>query len=97
MTSCCPGWSPKLNGVGGFGGRSLYSRAPNYSDLTYYSGALKHRYIFYCVSVAESCPIFETPWTVRGVSQARPQSPVHGISQARTLEWVAISSSRGSS
>ena len=26
-----------------------------------------------------------------------PSSPVHGISQARTLEWVAISFSRGSS
>ena len=26
-----------------------------------------------------------------------PGSPVHGISQARILEWVAISSSRGSS
>ena len=26
-----------------------------------------------------------------------PGSSVHGISQARTLEWVAISSSRGSS
>ena len=28
---------------------------------------------------------------------SRPESSVHGISQARTLEWVAISSSRGSS
>ena len=26
-----------------------------------------------------------------------PGSPVHGVSQARILEWVAISSSRGSS
>ena len=28
---------------------------------------------------------------------SRPGSSVHGISQARILEWVAISSSRGSS
>ena len=35
---------------------------------------------------------FETPWTV-----ARQALPTHGISQARILEWVAISSSRGSS
>ena len=28
---------------------------------------------------------------------SQPGSPVHGISQARILEWVAISSSRGSS
>ena len=34
--------------------------------------------------------LFETPWTVAG--QAPP-----GILQARTLEWVAIPSSRGSS
>ena len=35
---------------------------------------------------------FATPWTI-----AQPGSPVRGISQARILEWVAISSSRGSS
>ena len=33
---------------------------------------------------------FATPWTV-----ALPGFSVHGILQARTLEWVAISSSRG--
>ena len=31
------------------------------------------------------------------VDYSRPGSPVHGISQARILEWVAICSSRGSS
>ena len=36
---------------------------------------------------------FATPWTV--AHQAR--SSVHGISQARILQWVAISFSRGSS
>ena len=35
---------------------------------------------------------FATPWTV-----APPVSSVHGISQARILEWIAISFSRGSS
>ena len=34
---------------------------------------------------------FVTPWTVAC------QSSVHGISQARILEWVAFSFSRGSS
>ena len=34
-----------------------------------------------------------TPWTVRSV----PGSSDHGILRARILEWVAISSSRGSS
>ena len=44
-----------------------------------------------CCLVAKSCDSFVTPWTV-----ARASS-VHGISQARILEWVAISSSRISS
>ena len=34
---------------------------------------------------------FETPWIVAC------QAPVHGVLQVRKLEWVAISSSRGSS
>ena len=36
---------------------------------------------------------FVTPWTVAYL----PGFSVHGIFQARVLEWVAISSSRGSS
>ena len=39
------------------------------------------------VLVAQSC-LFVTPWTV---------ASVHGILQARTMEWVAIPISRGSS
>ena len=35
--------------------------------------------------------IFVTPWDC-----SPPGSSVHGISQARTLDWVSISSSRGS-
>ena len=35
--------------------------------------------------------LFVTPWTVP------PNSSVHGIFQARILEWVAVSSSRGPS
>ena len=42
--------------------------------------------------VAKSCPTLVTPWTV-----AHQAPLVHGISQARVLEWVAISFSRGSS
>ena len=42
--------------------------------------------------VAKLCPTLETPWTV-----AR-QAPLSiGLFQARILEWVAISFSRGSS
>ena len=43
--------------------------------------------------VSKSCPTLATPWTVCGL----PGSSVHGIFQARILEWVAISFSRGSS
>ena len=41
-----------------------------------------------CCSVAQSCPALCNPM---------PSSSVHGISQARILEWIAISFSRGSS
>ena len=40
----------------------------------------------------QSCPTICDP-----VGCSRPGSSVHGISQTRILEWVAISSSRGSS
>ena len=42
--------------------------------------------------VAKSCLILATPWTV-----ARQAPSLHGILQARILEWVAMPSSRGSS
>ena len=43
-------------------------------------------------SVAKSCPILCDP-----MDCSLPGSPVHGVFQARILEWVVISSSRGSS
>ena len=46
----------------------------------------------HCCSVTRSCP---TLWNPRNCSPLG--SSVHGISQARILEWVAISFSRGSS
>ena len=45
-----------------------------------------------CCSVAELCPTF-----CNHMDCSPPASSVHGISQARILEWVAISSSRASS
>ena len=42
--------------------------------------------------VIESCLTLTTPWTGN-----LPGSSVHEILQARILEWVAISFSRGSS
>ena len=44
------------------------------------------------VKVAQSCPIFCDP-----MDSSPSGSSVHGILQARILEWVAIPFSRGSS
>ena len=48
--------------------------------------------IYYCVLVAESCPTLCDP-----MDCGPSGSSVHGILQARILEWVAIPFSRGSS
>ena len=48
-------------------------------------------YSLYCCLVARSCPTLCDP-----MDRSLPWSSVHGISQARILEWVAISFSRGS-
>ena len=45
-----------------------------------------------CVSVAQQCLTFCSP-----MDCSFPGSSVHGILQARILNWVAVSSSRGSS
>ena len=42
--------------------------------------------------VTKSCRTLATPWDC-----SPPGSSVHGILQARILEWVAMPSSRGSS
>ena len=50
-------------------------------------------YIYVCVcSVTKSCPTLCDP-----MDYSLPGSSVHGILQARILEWVAMPSSRGSS
>ena len=45
-----------------------------------------------CVLVAQLCQILCDP-----TDHSLPGPSVHGVSQARILEWVATSSSRGSS
>ena len=52
----------------------------------------KGLWVTYCVLVAQSCPTLCDP-----MDCSPPGSSVHGILQARILEWVAISFSRGSS
>ena len=46
----------------------------------------------YVVKVTQLCPTFCDP-----VDSSPPGSSVHGICQARILEWVAVPFSRGSS
>ena len=58
---------------------------------TYKSGS-QSEMVDWLVLVTKSCPTLETPWIV-----APPGTCVHGISQARILEWVAIPVPRGSS
>ena len=48
--------------------------------------------MFVCVLVTQSCPALPDP-----TDCSLPGSSVHGILQARILEWVAIPFSRGSS
>ena len=45
-----------------------------------------------CVLAAQSCPTLCDP-----MDRSLPGSALHGILQARVLEWVAVSFSRGSS
>ena len=50
------------------------------------------KHLIYIVLVAQSCPTL-----CNSMDCSLPGSSVHGIFQARILEWVAISFSRGSS
>ena len=60
------------------------------SGLIFLGGKFSSYLAMRAQSLSRVC-ISLTPWTV-----ARPSSSVHGIFQARTLEWVALSSSRES-
>ena len=55
------------------------------------TGVIKHAHMHLC-SVVQLCPTLCDP-----IDCSRPGSSIHGILQARILEWAAISSSRGSS
>ena len=55
-------------------------------------GVIRERCVFVCVLVAQSCLTFCDP-----TDCSTPGFSVHGILQARILEWVAIPFSRGSS
>ena len=48
--------------------------------------------VYMCAKPLQLCPALCDP-----MDYSRPGSSVHGIHQARILEWVAVPSSRGSS
>ena len=62
-----------------------------YNIVTMVSNTVKAK-IVKVKSLAQSCPTLCDP-----MDSSQPISSVHGIFQARVLEWVAISFSRGSS
>ena len=84
-------WERERKGVGGRRGWERGGEVEGWGDR-----AKWYLSLFLWVTVhAQSLshvPLFVTPWTV-----APPGSSVHGIAQARILEWGAISYYRGSS
>ena len=81
---CKPGWEQSL-GENGY--MYMYGRVPSLSTWNYHSVVNQ-----LCVLVAHLCPIL---WDPKDCSP--PSSSVHGILQARILEWLAIPFSRESS
>ena len=51
---------------------------------------------YICITVC-ACSVMSKSWRPYGLWSATVHGTLHGVSQARKLEWVAISSSRGSS
>ena len=62
----------------------------HYIDMTLAHEMLKEKRVHEVCVCAESCPGLRDP-----TDSSPPGSSVHGILQARILEWVAISFSRG--
>ena len=56
------------------------------------SSRQKEGSVYLCAQSLSRVQLFATPWTA-----SLPGSSVHGILQARILEWVVMPSSRGSS
>ena len=73
-------------------GLTLTSHLPNSSLLRGHLGSFLFLFTCVCVKLLQSCLTLCEP-----MDCSLPGSSVHGILQARTLEWVAMPSSRGSS
>ena len=74
------------------GRASLKLDAPKQCEFLLFSNCLHLSWHLVCVSVAQLCLTL-----CESMACSLPDSSVHGVLQARILEWVAISSSRGSS
>ena len=76
------------------GGKLLWPNTslPTTMPGTYINNQSLHTFLLCACSVTQSCPTLRDPMDCRP-----PGFFVHGISQARTLEWVTISFSGGSS
>ena len=72
-------------------GPRLFARSALAAGFSTISTTWEARLPAVCVQLRSRVRLFVTPWTVAC------QIPVRGILQARTVEWVVISSSRGSS
>ena len=73
------------------GGTRAYGKSKS-KQIWVYVGGWVGACVHMCVTRAQSCWVLCDP-----VDYSSPGSSVHVISQARILEWVAISFSRGSS
>ena len=80
---------PGTGEPGGLPSMGLHRVEHNWSDLAAADSVMPMEV---CCSVVKSCPILFDP-----MGYSLPGSSLHGILQARTLEWIAISFCRESS
>ena len=88
----CTGWIP---GQGAKTPCALGPKNPNIKQKQY-CNKYKKDFKKFCVCVLSCVWLSATLWTV-SIQYMDTRCSIHGISQARTLEWVAMSFSRGSS
>ena len=67
----------------------LFQSLESLYSVSYINWGLPEKILAMCVLAVQLCPTLWEP-----MSSSRPDSSVHGILQARMLEWVAISFSR---
>ena len=86
---------PGTGEPGGLPSMGSHRVGHDWSDLA--AAAWQHLAFLSYLTLRSSNILLHWKWKSWGLSQRLPGSSVHEISQARILEWVAISFSRGSS